>query len=158
MPALSLESIVAVSGRDGGTGDGVVRTKFETASQTLNEEGQRDYTWNCGLISISGSHAADRTVSPEQGAQAVLFRSMVPACLCLPGINLFHSVQAPRVKAWLNLFDHCAIYLLIAAPYTPFLIVGLNDLTGRVPFSLIRVLPWRGIYLKLRFRGITAFT
>ena len=36
-----------------------------------------------------------------------------------------HSHQ--RAKMWLKKFDHCAIYLLIAGTYTPFLLVGLDS-------------------------------
>lgn len=32
---------------------------------------------------------------------------------------------------WLKKFDHCAIYLLIAGTYTPFLLVGLDSPLAR---------------------------
>lgn len=125
-------------------------------SQTLNEEWANAITHGIGgLISISAVTLLIVLVSLEQGAQAVVAVSIYGASLFLLYLasTLFHSVQAPRVKAWLNLFDHCAIYLLIAGTYTPFLIVGLNDLTGWVLFSLIWSIALAGIYLKLRFRG-----
>ena len=41
--------------------------------------------------------------------------------------TLYHAIPHQRAKMWLKKFDHCAIYLLIAGTYTPFLLVGLNS-------------------------------
>lgn len=40
--------------------------------------------------------------------------------------TLYHAVTSPRVKDIFNLFDHAAIYLLIAGSYTPFCLVGIR--------------------------------
>lgn len=65
----------------------------------------------------------------------------------------YHAVRTPRIKARLKVFDHCAIYLLIAGSYTPFL---LNDLRGPWGWSLFGVI-WglaaAGIVFKLFFTG-----
>lgn len=37
--------------------------------------------------------------------------------------TLYHAIPHQRAKIWLKKFDHCAIYLLIAGTYTPFLLV-----------------------------------
>jgi hemolysin III len=34
--------------------------------------------------------------------------------------TLYHALHSPRTKRALKIFDHCAIYLLIAGTYTPF--------------------------------------
>ncbi|MCP2039812.1 hemolysin III [Neisseria sp. HSC-16F19] len=52
------------------------------------------------------------------------------------GSALYHSIRAPRAKAWLQKFDHCAIYVLIAGTYTPF---ALNTLRGAWGWSLFGV-------------------
>ena len=39
--------------------------------------------------------------------------------------TLYHAVQPPRAKAVLRVFDHSAIYLLIAGTYAPFTLVTL---------------------------------
>ncbi len=44
--------------------------------------------------------------------------------------TLYHSVQPARAKAVLRIFDHSAIYLLIAGTYTPFTLVTLADNGG----------------------------
>ncbi|MCV5261759.1 hemolysin III family protein, partial [Escherichia coli] len=40
--------------------------------------------------------------------------------------TLYHAIPHPKAKRWLKTFDHCAIYLLIAGSYTPFLLVSLR--------------------------------
>ncbi len=45
--------------------------------------------------------------------------------------TLYHAIPHPRAKIWLKKFDHCAIYLLIAGTYTPFLLVGLDSPLAR---------------------------
>src|SRR5690606_13096321 len=40
--------------------------------------------------------------------------------------TLYHSFRHPVLKGRLKVFDHCAIYLLIAGTYTPFTLVGLR--------------------------------
>ena len=40
--------------------------------------------------------------------------------------TLYHALRAPRVKGWLRVLDHGAIFLLIAGTYTPFLLVSLR--------------------------------
>jgi hemolysin III len=43
--------------------------------------------------------------------------------------TLYHSVRGPS-KTWLQKFDHCSIYLLIAGSYTPFALVSLRGPWG----------------------------
>jgi hemolysin III len=45
--------------------------------------------------------------------------------------TLYHAIPHQRAKIWLKKFDHCAIYLLIAGTYTPFLLVGLGSPLAR---------------------------
>jgi hemolysin III len=40
--------------------------------------------------------------------------------------TLYHAIQHPIAKGRLKVFDHCAIYLLIAGTYTPFTLIGLR--------------------------------
>ncbi|PJH69660.1 hypothetical protein CVR96_24895, partial [Salmonella enterica subsp. enterica serovar Typhimurium] len=45
--------------------------------------------------------------------------------------TLYHAISHQRAKIWLKKFDYCAIYLLIAGTYTPFLLVGLDSPLAR---------------------------
>ena len=65
----------------------------------------------------------------------------------------YHAARSERIKRRLKVLDHCAIYLLIAGSYTPFL---LNDLRGPWGWSLFGVI-WglavAGIAFKFFFTG-----
>jgi hemolysin III len=67
--------------------------------------------------------------------------------------TLYHSSTKPRLRQRLNIFDHAAIYVLIAGTYTPFTIVTLNGTTGWVIFGISWGLALTGIILKLFFTG-----
>ncbi len=63
--------------------------------------------------------------------------------------TLYHGFRAPRLKRLFQTFDHCAIYLLIAGTYTPFLLVNLRGSTGWLLFGVIWGLAAGGIALRL---------
>lgn len=48
-------------------------------------------------------------------------------------------------------FDHCAIYLLIAGTYTPFLLVGLDSPLAKGLMAVIWGLALLGVLFKLAF-------
>ncbi|CAM3135516.1 PAQR family membrane homeostasis protein TrhA [Vibrio mytili] len=65
--------------------------------------------------------------------------------------TLYHAIPHPNVKRWMKTFDHCAIYLLIAGSYTPFLLVSL-----RTPLAIgLMIVIWTialiGIIMKVAF-------
>lgn len=66
--------------------------------------------------------------------------------------TVYHSCQNPTHKRWLQILDHCCIYLLIAGSYTPFTLGPLKNSGG----WMICIIEWSlaliGIALK-----ITAF-
>jgi hemolysin III len=65
--------------------------------------------------------------------------------------TLYHAVISPRVKRALRIFDHSAIYLLIAGTYTPFLLVSLRGPWGWSLFGVIWGLALAGILFKFWF-------
>ncbi len=67
--------------------------------------------------------------------------------------TLYHGIPSPRLKRALLIFDHCAIYLLIAGTYTPFLLVNLRGPWGWSLFGVIWGLALAGILFKLWFVG-----
>ncbi|MDO9549254.1 MAG: hemolysin III family protein [Candidatus Marinimicrobia bacterium] len=75
--------------------------------------------------------------------------------------TLYHSIQRSRVKAFLKIIDHSAIFLLIAGTYTPFLLVSLRGAWGWTLFGIIWGLAVTGIILKSifihRFRVVSVF-
>lgn len=65
--------------------------------------------------------------------------------------TLYHAVISPRVKRALRIFDHSAIYLLIAGTYTPFLLVSLRGPWGWSLFGVIWGLALAGVLFKIWF-------
>lgn len=67
--------------------------------------------------------------------------------------TLYHAIQHPTLKGRMKVFDHCAIYLLIAGTYTPFTLIGLRDSIGWWLFGIIWALALSGIIFKLFYTG-----
>jgi hemolysin III len=66
--------------------------------------------------------------------------------------TLYHALYATRARALFRVLDHCAIYLLIAGTYTPFLLVSMRGGVGWWLFGAIWTLATAGIITKLWFR------
>lgn len=67
--------------------------------------------------------------------------------------TLYHAIQHPVAKGRLKVFDHCAIYLLIAGTYTPFTLIGLRGPVGWWLFGVIWALAFFGVIFKLFYTG-----
>lgn len=63
--------------------------------------------------------------------------------------SLYHYAREPQRKARLKTFDHCAIFLLIAGTYTPFLILALAAELSWILLGVIWTLAIIGIVGKL---------
>ncbi|HVK50599.1 MAG TPA: hemolysin III family protein [Pseudoxanthomonas sp.] len=67
--------------------------------------------------------------------------------------TLYHAIQHPVAKGRLKVFDHCAIYLLIAGSYTPFTLIGLRGAWGYSLFAAIWTIAIAGVIFKLFYTG-----
>jgi hemolysin III len=65
--------------------------------------------------------------------------------------TLCHGVPSPRLRRAFVIFDHCAIYLLIAGTYTPFLLVNIRGGWGWSLFGVMWGLALAGVLFQLRF-------
>ena len=65
----------------------------------------------------------------------------------------YHAAKRPKLKIRLNVFDHAAIYVLIAGTYTPLMLVTLRGPWGWSIFGVEWGLALTGIILKLFFTG-----
>lgn len=65
--------------------------------------------------------------------------------------TLYHGIQNRRIKGFLNIFDHAAIFVLIAGTYTPFTLVNLRGPWGWSIFGVIWGLAIAGVVFKLFF-------
>lgn len=73
--------------------------------------------------------------------------------------TLYHSLNPGRAKKVFHVFDHCAIYLLIAGTYTPFTLVTLRGVWGWTLFAIVWALAAAGvakdIFLHGRYRAVS---
>ena len=67
--------------------------------------------------------------------------------------TFYHAATLPKLRRRLNIFDHAAIYVLIAGTYTPYTLITLEGETGWIIFSLTWSFALIGIILKLFFTG-----
>jgi hemolysin III len=65
----------------------------------------------------------------------------------------YHLVTRPKLKALLRRFDHAAIYLKIAATYTPFAAVKMGGLAGMSLLGAVWVIAAIGIFTRLALPG-----
>lgn len=67
--------------------------------------------------------------------------------------TFYHSAKKDTLRRRLNIFDHAAIYVLIAGSYTPFCLVVLPTTIGYILFGLAWSFALTGVILKLFFTG-----
>jgi hemolysin III len=84
-------------------------------------------------------------------AAAIVFG--VTLVLLYVASTLYHAVPHPPAKARLKVFDHCAIYGLIAGSYTPFALVGLRDRGGAWLLAAVWTLALVGVVFKWFYTG-----
>jgi len=67
--------------------------------------------------------------------------------------TLYHSFHNSKVKLKLRIFDHSAIYILIAGSYMPFLFINLKHSGGLIFAIIMGIFALAGIIFKLFFTG-----
>jgi hemolysin III len=77
----------------------------------------------------------------------------VTLILMFSASTFYHAVSNARLKQYLKVVDHAAIYLLIAGTYTPLMLVTLDNIWGIVGIALIWSLAIFGVIFKLIFHG-----
>lgn len=63
--------------------------------------------------------------------------------------TLYHSFKDEKLKHLFKIFDHAAIYLLIAGTYTPFTLIALHGTLGWTVFTVIWSVAIVGVILKI---------
>src|SRR5471032_3538737 len=111
------------------------------------------HTVGAALAAIGGIIlivAAARTGDPWKIVSCSVYAAML-LTLYLTS-TLYHSVRG-KAKAVLQRLDHCAIYLLIAGTYTPFMLVTLRGPWGWSLFGVVWGLALAGVALKFWHAG-----
>jgi len=67
--------------------------------------------------------------------------------------TLYHSSTNPEKRKKLKVFDHSAIYFLIAGTYTPFALVTLKGVWGWTIFGIVWGIAVAGVIFKLFLTG-----
>ncbi len=94
---------------------------------------------------------AARSGTAVQVASALVFG--VSLILLYTASTLYHAIRTQPTKRRLKVFDHCAIYTLIAGTYTPFALIALRGAVGWWLFGVAWGLAAIGIIFKLFFTG-----
>src|SRR5580765_5586448 len=129
------------------------------AISTYTPREERANVWTAGLGAIAAIIAGIvlLVTAALKGAHGLqLFSAAVFAASMLAlyaASTAYHSAVEPARRAHLKVFDHCAIYLLIAGTYTPFTLLALPSPDGMRLFIVIWSLAALGIIFKLFFTG-----
>ncbi|CAH7122792.1 MULTISPECIES: hemolysin III family protein [Vibrio] len=97
------------------------------------------------LLSRAFDHQADMLTITSM---AVYGSSII---LLFLASTLYHSITTEKTKRLLKTLDHCAIYLLIAGSYTPFLLVSLRTPLAMWLMAVIWGIALVGIIMKIAF-------
>lgn len=121
-------------------------------AETEAEELASAVTHAIGLLLSAGVLAWMVTRSSEHGdLRHVATLSVFGASLVMVYLasTLYHSAPFRRVKRFLKLCDHAAIYILIAGTYTPFMLVTIGGGWGWSMFGVMWGLAALGVCLRI---------
>lgn len=127
----------------------------DKAGETFGEELANSLTHGVGAILSLATLAFLVPVASVYGnAWVVAGCAVFGTCLVLlyGASTLFHSFPQPGARRVFSVFDHCAIFLLIAGTYTPFLLVNLRGPIGWLLFGVVWALAVLGIVLRVSLR------
>ena len=107
------------------------------------------------VLAIAGSVIAIETVVAG-GRDAVTIAAITVYGLMLIILylssTLYHSLRG-KAKTVFHVFDHCAIYLLIAGTYTPITLITLRGAWGWWLFGIVWTLAIAGVLKDVLLRG-----
>jgi hemolysin III len=127
-----------------------------STSQTRGEELANSLTHGLGAaLSIAGLvvmvvFAARRGTARDVVGAAIFGSSLI---LLYVMSTLYHAFRGPKVKLVFKVFDHSAIFMLIAGTYTPFCLSALGRISpawGWTVFGLV----WGLAVLGITFKGV----
>ena len=123
--------------------------------QTRGEEVANSLSHGIGFLLAIASLPLLLGFAPERASAINIVAMCVfsATMMLLYGVStLYHAVPHGRAKAWLNRFDHAAIYLFIAGSYTPFVLGVLRGGWGWSLFGVVWAFGLLGFSAKLMNR------
>lgn len=124
-------------------------------SQTLGEEIANSISHGIGFLGAIAVTPFLIIAAIPLGAAAITGTSIFGATMILLYLSstLYHAIPPGKTKRLFQLFDHGAIFLLIAGTYTPFTLALLPGAWGWTLFGIVWSLAVIGILLK-SVRGV----
>jgi hemolysin III len=127
-----------------------------TADARHREEIANAVTHGVGALASAAAGAVLITLAAQSGTRLQMVSAVVfcaSLLLLYTASTLYHAIPSLAAKRKLKVFDHCAIYMLIAGTYTPFALIGLRGPVGWWLFGVAWGLALIGIMFKLFFTG-----
>lgn len=127
-------------------------TRTRVARYSQAEEIANSITHGVGLLLAIGGLATLVAFAVLRGnAWHIVGCSIFGATLVLSYLTstLYHSWPTVRAKSILRVFDHCAIFLLIAGTYTPLMLVNLRGPWGWSILGVVWGIATLGIVFKV---------
>ena len=123
------------------------RTNDEMASATTHAAGV--------VASVAGGAVLITMAALSGTAAHVVGAAVFAASLVLlySASTAYHIAIREHVRRRLKVFDHCAIYILIAGTYTPFTLTALRGAWGWTLFGIVWGLALAGVAFKLFYTG-----
>lgn len=126
----------------------------DSTPQTPHEELANSLTHGLGAaLSIAGLVVMVVFAAVRGTARDVVGVTIFGSTLILLYLmsTLYHAFRGPRVKLIFKIFDHSAIFMLIAGTYTPFCLSALRGAVGWTLFGMVWGLAALGIVFKAVF-------
>jgi hemolysin III len=127
-------------------------SRIPIRAQTLGEEIANSISHGIGLIAAIVATPFLLVAAVRQGNPwFIVGASIFAAAMIILYLSstLYHAIPHPRAKRVLQVFDHIAIFLLIAGTYTPFTLGVMRGAAGWTIFGLVWGLAAVGIILKI---------
>ena len=131
-----------------------MKNQYKVATYSPLEEKWNVYTHGFGFVmSLIGCILLcfRESVSTKNTISILVFGSSL--CILYFASTIYHKTTEPKRRARLQVFDHAAIYILIAGTYTPFTLITLQGETGLILFYTTWSIAILGIILKIFFTG-----
>jgi hemolysin III len=123
----------------------------EERLQSRREEIANSVSSGVGLIAIIGGIPFLLSSAIQHGSEFSLAGVIIFAATMVAlylSSTIYHALPRTKIKRLFRLFDHSAIFLLIAGTYTPFALGALRGVWGWTLFSLVWCLAILGIGFK----------
>ena len=127
----------------------------DSAEYKIKEEVANTLTHALGMVLSVAGLVLLLAKSFAYGADVMTIASMsvygASMIILFLASTLYHAIPFKKARRALKTFDHCAIYLLIAGSYTPFLLVSLRTPLAMTLMVVIWSIALIGILMKLAF-------